>query len=69
MIKKLLICFGLATAVHAIERPNIILIMVDDMGRDWVSCYGANHPTPHIDRLATQGVRYETAWCTPICTP
>ena len=36
MIKKLLICFGLATAVHAIERPNIIFIMVDDMGRDWV---------------------------------
>ena len=69
MIKKLLICFGLATAVHAIERPNIIFIMVDDMGRDWVSCYGASHPTPNIDRLATQGVRYETAWCTPICTP
>ena len=46
MIKKLLICFGLATAVHAIERPNIIFIMVDDMGRDWVSCYGASHPTP-----------------------
>ncbi len=69
MINKLLICFGLATALHAIERPNIIFIMVDDMGRDWVSCYGASHPTPNIDRLATQGVRYETAWCTPICTP
>ena len=38
--------------VHAAERPNIILIMVDDMGRDWVSCYGATHSTPNIDRLA-----------------
>ena len=55
--------------VHAAERPNIILVMVDDMGRDWVSCYGATHSTPNIDRLAEQGVRYETAWCTPICTP
>ena len=51
------------------DRPNIIFIMVDDMGRDWVSCYGAQHPTPNIDRLASQGVRYETAWCIPICTP
>ena len=55
--------------VHAAERPNIILVMVDDMGRDWISCYGATHATPNIDRLAEQGVRYETAWCTPICTP
>jgi len=51
------------------DRPNIILIVVDDMGRDWVSCYGAQHQTPNIDRLAKQGVRYETAWCTPLCTP
>ena len=58
-----------APATAAEERPNIIFIMVDDMGRDWVSCYGAKHQTPNIDRLAEQGVRYETAWCTPICTP
>ena len=65
-----LIIFGLAnSAAIADERPNIILILVDDMGRDWVSCYGAKHQTPNIDRLAEQGLRYETAWCTPICTP
>ncbi|MDE0938077.1 MAG: sulfatase-like hydrolase/transferase [Mariniblastus sp.] len=57
------------SSLHADDRPNIILIMVDDMGRDWVSCYGAEHQTPNIDRLAKQGVRYETAWCMPICTP
>ena len=54
---------------NADERPNIILIMVDDMGRDWVSCYGAQHQTPNVDRLAREGVRYETAWCMPSCTP
>ena len=63
-----LLCL-IAATTDADDRPNIILIMVDDMGRDWVSCYGADHRTPNIDRLAEQGVRYETAWCTPICTP
>lgn len=51
------------------RQPNIILIMVDDMGRDWVSCYGSENQTPRLDRLARQGLRYETAWCMPICTP
>ena len=68
-MKTLLLFLWMVVVVHAAERPNVILIMVDDMGRDWVSCYGARHPTPNIDRLAGQGVRYETAWCTPICTP
>lgn len=68
-MKKWILFLWMAVAVHAAEKPNIILIMVDDMGRDWVSCYGAKHRTPHIDRLAKQGVRYETVWATPICTP
>ena len=68
-MKKLFLFLWLTVAALASEKPNIILIMVDDMGRDWVSCYGAKHPTPNIDQLAKQGVRYETAWCTPICTP
>jgi arylsulfatase A-like enzyme len=64
----LILCLVTAAAT-ADDRPNIILVMVDDMGRDWVSCYGAEHQTPNIDRLAQQGVRYETTWCMPICTP
>jgi arylsulfatase A-like enzyme len=58
-----------AALAQAPARPNIVLIMVDDMGRDWLSCYGSSHRTPHIDRLASQGVRYETMYCTPICSP
>ena len=57
------------TRARAFDRPNIILIMVDDMGRDWVSCYGSSHPTPNLDRLAERGLRYTTAWSNPICTP
>ena len=52
-----------------VERPNIVLILVDDMGCDWVSAYGGGWRTPHVDALAQQGVLFETAWCTPICTP
>ena len=68
-MKKLILLLLLAGTADAAQKPNIIFIMVDDMGRDWVSCYGAAHQTPNVDRLARQGVRYETAWCTPICTP
>ncbi|MEO0341431.1 MAG: sulfatase-like hydrolase/transferase [Bacteroidota bacterium] len=37
------------------DRPNIILIMVDDMGYSDIGCYGGEIPTPHIDRLAEGG--------------
>ncbi len=69
MILPLMILPNQSDRVAAAEQPNIVLIMVDDMGRDWVSCYGAAHQTPNIDLLAEQGVRYQTAWCMPICTP
>lgn len=51
------------------SRPNIVLIMVDDMARDWVGCYGGAGKTPNIDKLAAAGVKFETVWCTPLCTP
>jgi len=57
-----------AFAVHA--KPNIIFIMVDDLGKDWISCYGAdNIQTPHIDLLAKGGMKFHNAWSMPQCTP
>lgn len=50
-------------------KPNIIFILVDDVGRDMYSCYGAENKTPNVDRLAAEGVRFQNAWCTPLCTP
>lgn len=47
-----------AETPQAKEKPNIVLIMVDDMGYSDVGCYGSEIPTPHIDRLAERGVRY-----------
>ena len=52
------------------EKPNIIFIMVDDLGKEWVSCYGAEDiETPHIDALASGGMRFENAYSMPQCTP
>jgi|HigsolmetaAR201D_1030396.scaffolds.fasta_scaffold10868_3 Arylsulfatase A and related enzymes len=52
------------------ERPNIVLILAEDMG-PYLSCYG--HPvvrTPNIDRLANEGVRFNNAFTTaPVCSP
>jgi arylsulfatase A-like enzyme len=63
-----LIALGMTTS-HAAETPNIILILVDNLGRESIGCYGGNHATPNIDKLAREGVRYETVWSMPACTP
>ncbi|MEK6479731.1 arylsulfatase [Catalinimonas sp. 4WD22] len=57
-----------ATATTASEKPNIILIMADDMGYSDLGCYGSEINTPNLDRLAAEGMRmtqfYNTAKCT-----
>jgi len=52
-------------------RPNIVLILADDLGWADVACNGADlHETPHIDRLASSGVRFTDAYASaPICSP
>lgn len=52
------------------EKPNILLIFIDDLGWSSLSCYGNRHvPTPNLDRLASQGMRFTDAYVTPQCTP
>lgn len=52
------------------KRPNIIVIMADDMGAKELGCYGnTSHRTPVLDRLAATGVKFETAFSTPVCHP
>ena len=51
------------------DRPNIVLIMADDMGFSDIGCYGSEIHTPNIDKLAKEGIRftrmYNNAWCSP----
>ncbi|HBO15834.1 MAG TPA: N-acetylgalactosamine 6-sulfate sulfatase [Porticoccaceae bacterium] len=52
------------------SRPNILFILLDDLGKEWVSAYGAEDiKTPNIDALAASGMRFENAWSMPQCTP
>lgn len=57
-------------AVTAEARPNVILIMADDLGYE---CIGANgctsYRTPHLDKLAADGARFEHCYVQPLCTP
>jgi len=68
----LVIAFGLSAglASAADRRPNIVLIMADDMGYE---CIGANgsldYKTPVLDSLAASGVRFEHCYAQPLCTP
>ena len=51
-------------------KPNFIFIMVDDLGKEWVSSYGATEiETPNIDALATTGIKFNNAYSMPQCTP
>jgi arylsulfatase A len=52
------------------DRPNILLIMADDLGAENLACYGNTaYSTPNLDRLAAEGARFENAYATPVCTP
>jgi arylsulfatase A-like enzyme len=52
------------------QNPNILFIMLDDLGKEWVSAYGADDiETPNIDRLAATGMLFDNAYCMPQCTP
>lgn len=57
--------------VAADTQPNVIVIMADDLGYGDVSCYGATElSTPHIDRLAAEGMRFTSGYCSAsTCTP
>lgn len=56
--------------VHANPRPNLILIMADDFGYECVTANGGeSYQTPHLDRLAATGMRFEHCHVQPLCTP
>ena len=56
-----------ALAITAQERPNIVVLMVDDMGYSDLGCYGSEIRTPHLDRLASDGIRYTQFYNTSKC--
>jgi len=70
MLFVVLSFIGLFHSLSASEKPNIILIMADDLGMEGLGCYGGtSYQTPHLDRLAEQVLRFTHAYSQPLCTP
>lgn len=69
-IWMLAVCLMLAGALKAADRPNILWISAEDISPH-LGCYGdANAITPHLDKLATEGMRYTHAFTTAgVCAP
>jgi arylsulfatase A len=69
-LTAVLLCLVASGTVYAASRPNVVLILADDLGYE---CLGANggtsYRTPHLDRLAVEGVRFERCYAQPLCTP
>ncbi|MEM9018147.1 MAG: sulfatase-like hydrolase/transferase, partial [Verrucomicrobiota bacterium] len=66
---SLLLLLGIASAQEE-KRPNILLIMADDMGYECLAANGGEtYETPRLDELAATGIRFEHGHSTPICTP
>ncbi len=60
---------GAAPGISAAERPNIVLILADDLGVEGLNCYGGtSYRTPRLDRLAAEGLRFTHAYAQPLCT-
>src|SRR5215211_1091499 len=67
-----LVCWGQAVlAAEAGQRPHIVFILADDLGRGDVGCYGGKiAPTPNLDRVAAEGTRFTSYYsASPICSP
>lgn len=51
------------------DAPNVVVVLVDDLGFSDLGCYGSEIPTPNLDRLAGDGVQFTNFHVTPMCSP
>jgi len=75
MIRLVLFVLSLSavamTQAEQTRKPNIVFVLADDLGWSELGCYGNNfHETPHLDRLAKEGMRFTNAYAAaPVCSP
>ncbi len=61
---------GETTVADESRRPNVVVILADDLGRELLSSYGGeSYETPTLDRFAQQGMQFNTCYATPMCAP
>lgn len=64
------LCWPLAVRGAESSKPNVVVILLDNIGQEWFGCYGSEEGcTPNIDRLAATGVRAEHCYSFPVCGP
>ena len=69
MLRSFVLFLLSVSILSADDRPNIILIMSDDMGYSDIGCYGGEIKTPHLDKLAANGLRFTQFYNTARCCP
>ena len=69
LLLSLIFCLGCTKEAQKDERPNLVLILVDDMGFSDLGCYGGEINTPNIDALAQEGLRFTNFYNTGRCCP
>jgi arylsulfatase len=62
-------CSGTKEKIQEDSRPNILLLVADDLGYADLGCYGGDIETPNIDALAAQGIRFSRFHTSPLCAP
>src|ERR1700680_2396768 len=67
----LFVLLGMAGPAIAVERPNIVFILADDLGYGDLGCYGQKRiQTPNLDRLAADGIRFTQCYAgSTVCAP
>lgn len=62
---------AIALLALAADRPNVVVILIDDLGRNDLGCYGSRYyRTPNLDRLAAEGLRFTDGYAAcPVCSP
>ena len=63
------VLLALVSCAVADDRPNFVIVFCDDLGWSDVGCYGSEIETPHLDRLAANGIRFTQAYNTCRCCP
>ncbi|MEK7994351.1 MAG: sulfatase-like hydrolase/transferase, partial [Planctomycetota bacterium] len=60
---------GRSSGAPSQRNPNVLIFLADDLGWHDVGFHGSEIRTPNIDRLASEGVRFERAYSFPVCSP
>jgi arylsulfatase A-like enzyme len=68
-VLTVLLAASLPTVATAADKPNVVLILADDLGYGDVGWHGGPYKTPHLDKLAQDSVRLEQHYSLPVCSP